>query len=90
MVRKVPKLVVHAERTVRVPETTKRAVSVTLLINLKTVQLLAKSAINVVLRIISAHVADLHGVTDKTQTDAEVEHQHAVGALRDTWGRGMG
>ena len=34
-------------------------------------------------RIISAHVADLHGVTDKTQTDTEVEHQHMVGALRD-------
>ena len=42
-----------------------------------------KSAINVVLRIISACVADHHGVTDKTQTDTEVEHQHAVGALRD-------
>ena len=42
-----------------------------------------KGAINVVSRIISAHVADLHRVTDKTQTNAEVEHQHMVGALRD-------
>ena len=37
-----------------------------------------------VLRIISARVADHHRTTDKTQTDAEVEHQHTVGALRDT------
>ena len=57
--------------------------SVTLLTNLKTVQRLAENAINVVLRTISAHVADLHGATDKTQTDAEVEHPHMVGALRD-------
>ena len=34
-------------------------------------------------RIILARVADLHGVMDKSQTDAEVEHQHAVGVLRD-------
>ena len=61
----------------------KPAVSVTLCISLKTVQLLAKSATNVVLRTISARVADHHGATDKTQTDAEVEHQHVVGALRD-------
>ena len=63
--------------------TAKCAVSVTLCINLKTVQLLAKSATNVVLRTISAHVADHHGATDKTPTDTEVEHQHMVGALRD-------
>ena len=44
---------------------------------------MAESAINVVLRIILAHVVDLHGVTNKAQTDAEVEHQHAVGVLRD-------
>ena len=68
---------------VRVPETAKHAVSATLLINLKTVQHSAKNAINVVLRIISVHAVDLHGVTDKAQTDAEVEHQHVVGALRD-------
>ena len=36
-----------------------------------------------VLRIISVHAVDLHRVTDKAQTNAEVEHQHAVGALRD-------
>ena len=81
--RKVPKPAVHAEQVVRVPETAKCAVSVILLTNLKTVQRLAKSAINVVSRIISANVADLHRVTDKTQTNAEVEHQHMVGALRD-------
>ena len=42
-----------------------------------------KNAINVVLRIILVHAVDLHGVMDKAQTDAEVEHQHEVGALRD-------
>ena len=42
-----------------------------------------KNAINVVLRIILAHVVDLHRVTDKTQTNKEVEHQHMVEALRD-------
>ena len=42
-----------------------------------------KNAINVVLRIISVHALDLHGVTDKAQTSIEVEHQHMVGALRD-------
>ena len=83
MVRKVSKPAVHTERVVRVPETAKHAVSVTLLINSKTVQYLAKNAINVVLRIISAHVVDLHRVMDKAQTNAEVEHQHMVGALRD-------
>ena len=83
MVRKVPKPAVHTEQAVRVPETAKHAVSVTLLTNLRSVQHLAKSAINAVLRIISARVADLRGVMDKTQTDAEVEHQHMVGALRD-------
>ena len=36
-----------------------------------------------VLRIILVHAVDHHGVTDKAQTDAEVEHQHTVGALRD-------
>ena len=36
-----------------------------------------------VLRIISVHAVDLHGVADKAQTGTEVEHQHAVGALRD-------
>ena len=84
MVRKVPRPVVHTEWVARVPETAKCAVSATLLTNLKTVQHLAKNAINVVLRIISAHVADHHGAMDKTQTGAEVEHQHMVGALRDT------
>ena len=44
---------------------------------------MAKSAINVVSRIISARVADLQEVTDKAQTGTEVEHQHAVGVLRD-------
>ena len=43
-----------------------------------------KNATNVVLRTISAHVAYHHGAMGKTPTDAEVEHQHAVGALRDT------
>ena len=66
----------------RVLETAKHAVSLTLHISLKTVQLLAKSATNVVLRTISARVADHHRTTDKTPTDAEVEHQHMVGALR--------
>ena len=78
MVRKVPKPASsHRASGHEYPETAKCAVSVTLLTNLRTVQHLAKSPINVVLRIISARVADLHGVTDKTQTDAEVEHQHA-------------
>ena len=36
-----------------------------------------------VLRIILVHAVDHHGITDKAQTDAEVEHQHTVGALRD-------
>ena len=36
-----------------------------------------------VLRIISVHAVDLQEVMDKAQTDAEVEHQHVVGALRD-------
>ena len=44
---------------------------------------MAKSATNVVLRTILAHVADHHGAMDKTPTDAEVEHKHMVGALRD-------
>ena len=83
MVRKVPRPVVHTEQAARVLMTAKGAVSVTLCINLKTVQLLAKSATNVVLRTILAHVADLLAATDKTPTDAEVEHQHTVGALRD-------
>ena len=65
------------------PETAKYAVSATLPINLTTVQRLAKNAINVVLRIISVHAVDLQGVMDKAQTDAEVEHLHAEGALRD-------
>ena len=43
----------------------------------------AKYATSVVLRTISARVADHHGATDKTRTGAEVEHQRAVGALRD-------
>ena len=84
MVRKVPRPVVHTERAVRVPETAKYAASATLCINLKTVQLLAKSATNAVLRTISARVADHHGAMDKTLTDTKVEHQHVVGALRDT------
>ena len=50
---------------------------------LKIAQLLAKNVTNVVLRTISARVADHHGATDKTPTDAEVEHQDAEGALRD-------
>ena len=83
VVRKVSKPAVHTEQVVRVPETAKYAVSLTLLINLKTVQCLAKSAINVVLRIISVDAVDRHGVIDKAQTNAEVEHQHVVGALRD-------
>ena len=83
MVRKVPRPAVHTEQVARVPETAKRAVSATLRISLKTVQLLAKSATNVVLRTISAHVANHHGVMDKTQTDTEVEHQHAAGVQRD-------
>ena len=90
MVRKVPNPVVHTERAVRVPETAKCAVSVTLLTNLKTVQHLAKSAINVVLKIILVLAADHHGVMDKAQTDTEVEHQHAVGALRDVTDPGRG
>ena len=73
----------HIEGAVRVPETAKHAVSATLLINLKTVQHLAKNAINVVLRMISVHAVDLQGAMDKAQTGAEVEHQHMVGALRD-------
>ena len=68
MVRKVSNPAAHTEQAVRVPETAKHAVSATLLINLKTVQHLAKNAINVVLRIISVHAVDLHGVTDKAQT----------------------
>ena len=83
VVIKVSNPVVHTEQAVIVPETAKYAVSVTLLINLKTVQHLAKNAINVVLRIISVHAVDLQGVTDKAQTDAEVEHPHVEGALRD-------
>ena len=83
MVRKVPRPAVHTERAARVLKTAKHAVSVTLCISLKIVQLLAKSATNVVLRTNSAHVADHHRATDRTPTDAEVEHQHAVGALRD-------
>ena len=63
--------------------TAKHAVSATLRISLKIVQLLAKNVTNVVLRTISAHVADHHGAMDKTPTDAEVEHQDMVGALRD-------
>ena len=60
------------------------AVSVTLLTSSKTVQHLAKSAINVVLRIILAHAVDHHRGTDKAQTDAEVRTPaHAVGVLRD-------
>ena len=82
-VRKVSNPAAHIERVVRVPETAKHAVSATLLINLKTVQHLAKNAINVVLRIISVHAVDLHGAKDKAQTSTEVEHQHMVGALRD-------
>ena len=74
---------VHKEQVVRVPETANYAVSATLLINLKTVQHLAKNAINVVSRIISVHAVDLQEVMDKAQTDAEVEHLHAEGALRD-------
>ena len=42
-----------------------------------------KNVTNVVLRTISAHVADHRGATDKTPTDAEVEHQDVVGTLRD-------
>ena len=84
MVRKVPRPVVHTERVARVLKTAKHAVSETLCISSKTVQLLAKSATNVALRTISARVADHHGATDMTPTDAEIEHQHAVGALRDT------
>ena len=83
MVRKVPRPAVHTEQVARVPETAKCVVSATLLTNLKTVQRLAKNAINVVLRNISARVADHHGTMDKTHTDTEVEHQDAVGALRD-------
>ena len=44
---------------------------------------MAKYAINVVLKIILVLAADHHRVTDKAQTDTEVEHQHAVGTLRD-------
>ena len=83
MVRKVPNSVAHTERVVRVPETAKCAVSVTLLTNLKTVQRLAKNAINVVLKTILVLAADHHGITDKAQTDAGVEHQHLVETLRD-------
>ena len=64
--------------------TAKYAVSATLCTSSKIAQLLAKNVTNVVLRTISAHVADHHGATDKTLTDAEVEHQDVVGALRDT------
>ena len=67
MVRKVPNPAVHTERAVRVPETAKHAVSVTLLISLKTVQHLAKNAINVVLKIILVLAADHHRVTGKAQ-----------------------
>ena len=73
----------HTEQVVRVQETAKCAVDVTQLTNSKTVQHLAKNAINVVLKIILVLAADHHGVMDKAQTDTEVEHQHAVGALRD-------
>ena len=83
IVRKVPRPAVHTERVARAPETAKRAVSATLRISSKTVKLLAKNAINVALRTISAHVTDLLGATDKTQTNAEVEHQHAAGVQRD-------
>ena len=83
VVRKVSNPAVHTEQAVRVPETANYAVSATLLINLKTVQHLAKNAINVVLRIISVHAVDLQEVMDKAQTDAEVEHPHMEGALRD-------
>ena len=65
-----------SQRTSRVPETANYAVSATLLINLKNVQGLAKNAINMVLRVISVHAVDLQEVTDKAQTDAEVEHPH--------------
>ena len=64
--------------------TAKCAVSATLHINLKIAQLLAKTVTNVVLRTISARVVDHHGATDKTPTDAEVEHQDTEGALRGT------
>ena len=83
MVRKVPRPAVHTERVARVLMTAKCAVSATLHINLKIAQLLAKNVTNVVLRTISARVADHHGATDKTPTDAEVEHQDVEGALRD-------
>ena len=42
-----------------------------------------KNAINVVSRIISVHAVDLQEVMDKAQTNAEVEHPHVEGALRD-------
>ena len=83
MVRKVPRPAVHTERAARVLVTAKCAVSATLHINLKIAQHLAKNVTNVVLRTISARVADHHGAMDKTPTDAEVEHQDAEGALRD-------
>ena len=62
--------------------TAKCAVSATLHINLNIAQLLAKNVTNVVLRTISACVADHHGATDKIPTDTEVEHQDVEGALR--------
>ena len=63
--------------------TAKHAISVTLCISLKIVQLLAKNVTNVVLRTISARIADHHRAMDTTPTDTEVEHQHTVGVLRD-------
>ena len=65
VVRKVSNPAVHTEQVVRVPETANYAVSATLLINLKTVQHLAKNAINVVLRIISVHAVDLQEIMNK-------------------------
>ena len=82
-VRKVLEPAAHIEQAIRVTKTAKHAVSATQLTHLRTVQHLAKNAIDVGSKIILVLAADQHRVMAKAQTNAEVEHQHAVGALRD-------
>ena len=82
-VRKAHEPAAHIEVMVQAAKTAKHVVSTNQCTRTKTVQHLAKNAINVVLRIISVLATDRPGAMAKTKTDAEVEHQLKVEAQRD-------
>ena len=73
----------HIELVVRAAKTAKHIASATQCTHTKTVQHLAKNAINVVLRIISVPAPDRLGAMAKAKTDTEVEHQLEVEAQRE-------